>query len=150
MTEDVPERLRSLPTWMLSQAAVRSHRLLAEALAGSSARGHHFRLLAALEDQGPSDQATLGRRTALDRSDVAVGVDELERRGLARRAPDPEDGRRKRVQITDSGSRYLAELDHVLAAVQDELLRPLDPAERGILLGLLAKLQPRADGGAPR
>ncbi len=151
MTQDLPERLRRLPTWMLSQAAVRAHRLLAEALSGSDARGHHFRLLAALHEQGPTNQATLGRRTALDRSDVAVGVDELEHRGLARRSPDPADGRRKLVQITDAGGRFLADLDSVIETVQDDVLRPLTTEQRRDFLDLLARLQPHAgDPTGPR
>ena len=145
MTQDLPERLRRLPTWMLSQAAVRAHRLRIEALSEYDARGHHFRLLAALHDQGPTNQATLGRRTALDRSDVAVGVDELEHRGLARRSPDPDDGRRKLVEITDAGVRFLLDLDRVIDTVQDAVLRPLTTEQRRAFLDLLARLQPQAD-----
>ncbi|HEX5332200.1 MAG TPA: MarR family transcriptional regulator [Cellulomonas sp.] len=150
MTEDLPERLRRLPTWMLSQAAARAHRLLAEALADSDARGHHYRLLAALQDQGPTNQVVLGHRTALDRSDVAVGLAELEQRGLAHRDPDPDDGRRKRVQITDAGTRFLADLDEVVGAVQDEVLHQLTPEERRTFLDLLTRLQPSADDAARR
>ena len=145
MVEDIPKRLSRLPTWMLSQADGRAHRLLTDALSQYGTRGHHFRLLVALQDQGPTNQAILGKRTALDRSDVAVGVDELQRRGLARRDPDPYDGRRKRVQITDAGKRFLTDLDTVIRQVQDEVLHPLAPEERRVFLDLLARLQPHTE-----
>lgn len=146
MPDELPARLRGLPTWMVGQAAVRSHRLVVHALSGSDARGYHYRLLVALHEQGSADQSQLGRRTALDRSDVAVAVDELERRGLVRRRRDPDDGRRKRVEITDAGLTFLAELDMAMSAAQDELLRPLPADQRQVFLALLGQLQPDPDG----
>jgi MarR family len=59
--------------------------------ATSSSRRDDYRLLAALEEFGPSSQADLGRRTSIDRSDVVAALNELADRGLVRRAPDPED-----------------------------------------------------------
>ncbi|MCR6493630.1 MarR family winged helix-turn-helix transcriptional regulator [Cellulomonas sp. P24] len=146
MPDELPARLRGLPTWMVSQAAVRSHRLVVHALSGSDARGHHYRLLVALHEQGSADQSQLGRRTALDRSDVAVAVDELERRGLVRRRRDPDDGRRKRVEITDAGISFLTELDTAISSAQDELLRPLPADQRQVFLELLGRLQPDPGG----
>jgi MarR family transcriptional regulator, lower aerobic nicotinate degradation pathway regulator len=137
-----PARLRQLPTWLLSQANVRSHRLVVEALGGSDSRGYHFRILAALDDLGPCSQADLGRAAGLDRSDVAVTVDDLERRRAIRRGVDPADRRRKRVAMTPVGQRLLLELDEVLRSVQDRLLEPLSPAERATFVALLERLQP--------
>lgn len=67
------------------------------------------------------------------------------------RDPDRQDGRRKRVQITDAGVVFLDDLDQVIGAVRDELLRPLTPGQRVDLVDLLARLQPHADDDrAPR
>jgi DNA-binding MarR family transcriptional regulator len=141
-----PTRLRRLPTWLLSQASARAHRLLSDGLAASNARGYHFRLLAALDDLGPASQADLGRTLGLDRSDVAVGLQELERRKLVRRTTDPADRRRKRVALTASGRRALASLDTTVRELQDRVLEPLTTAERATLVALLERLQPGRDG----
>jgi DNA-binding MarR family transcriptional regulator len=137
-----PTRLRRRPTWLLSQASARAHGLLSDALAAADSRGHHYRLLAALDDAGPASQADLGRVSGLDRSDVAVGLAELERRDLVRRNADPGDRRRKRVAMTTTGRRVLRSLDEAVRQAQDQVLQPLSAAERTTLVTLLERLQP--------
>jgi DNA-binding MarR family transcriptional regulator len=138
-----PARLETLPTWLLSRAAARSHQLLTDALQVAGARGYHYRLLAALEEFGPASQAELGRRTDIDRSDVVASLNELERDALVRRQPDPSDGRRNVVTITAAGERRLQKLDRVLAGVQEELLAPFSDDERGDFVRLLRQLAER-------
>ena len=65
-------RVEARPTWLLSRANARSQGVLADALSAEGVRGYHFRLLAALDQYGPSSQADLGRRTGIDRSDVIL------------------------------------------------------------------------------
>jgi DNA-binding MarR family transcriptional regulator len=133
-------RLDSTPTWLLSRSSTRAHRLLQEAFAKAGARGYHYRLLAALEELGPSSQAALGRSAELDRSDVVGALDELEAEGLIGRSPDPADGRRKIVTMSAAGRRHLQKLDDVVAGVQEELLARLSTAERAELVRLLTAL----------
>ena len=129
-----------MPTWLLSRSSARAHRLLGDAFAAVGARGYHYRLLAALEELGPSSQATLGRSAELDRSDVVTALDELEAAALVERSPDPDDGRRKIVTMTAAGRRRLLKLDEVVAGVQEELLAPLSTGERAELVRLLTAL----------
>jgi len=138
--DETPVLLRDKPTWLISQVATHAHRLMTERLAAAGARGYHFRLLAALAESGPSSQASLGRRTGMDRSDVVAAINELARRDLVRRTSDPADRRRNVVTITEKGAAHLEQLDSVLAGVQDELLAPLSPAERAQLTGLLGRI----------
>jgi MarR family transcriptional regulator, lower aerobic nicotinate degradation pathway regulator len=133
-------RLAGQPTWILSRANARAHRLLAEAFGAEGVRGYHYRLLAALDERGPASQADLGRVTDIDRSDVVAALDEMVAEGLARRTRDPNDGRRNVVTITARGTRRLEHLDTVLEAVQEEVMGPLSERERTTLLRLLAKL----------
>ena len=135
-----PSRLLSKPTWLISQASVHAHRLLTEALAGADARGYHYRLLAALDEFGPASQATLGRRTEMDRSDVVAALNELAARGLVERAADPGDRRRNVITVTPAGRARLEELDGLLAGVQDQLLMPLSARERRVLTDLLTRV----------
>jgi len=115
-------------------------RLVAEGLAAADARGYHYRLLAALEEFGPASQATLGRRTGIDRSDVVATVNELADQGLVERTRDPEDRRRNIITITPVGVQQLWRLDGVLAGIQDELLTPLSADERDELVRLLKQI----------
>jgi DNA-binding MarR family transcriptional regulator len=140
-TDDAtPSRLQRQPSWLLSQTSAHAHRLLSEELAAVDAVGYHYRLLAALEEFGPASQATLGRRTGIDRSDVVAALNDLAGRGLVQRSPDPADRRRNTITITPTGTQQLRLLDGVLAGVQDKLLAPLSPAEREQLTRLLARI----------
>lgn len=134
------ERVASRPTWLLSQANARAQALLAECFAAEGLRGYHFRLLAALDQHGPSSQADLGRHTGIDRSDVVAALDELVDWRLARRDPDAADRRRNVVTITNRGRTTLDRVDAALDDVQAAVLEPLTPTERTTLGRLLAKL----------
>jgi DNA-binding MarR family transcriptional regulator len=136
----MPSRLNKLPSWLLSQTSIHSHRLLSDGLATVGSIGYHYRLLAALEEFGPASQATLGRRTGIDRSDVVAALNDLVARGLVERSPDPADRRRNIITITPAGTERLQLLDGVLAGVQDKLLAPLSLAERDQLTRLLARI----------
>jgi MarR family transcriptional regulator, lower aerobic nicotinate degradation pathway regulator len=135
-----PARLMAKPSWLISEVSRLAHPLLTGAFATAGSRGYHYRLLAALAEFGPASQASLGRRTAMDRSDVAAAVNELVARGLAQRAPDPADRRRNVISITAAGTAHLRRLDELVAGVQDELLAPLSPAERQQLIRLLNRI----------
>ncbi|CNF07056.1 transcriptional regulator [Mycobacterium tuberculosis] len=142
MTADArtPTRLRHAASWLINLVSVHSHRLVGARFAEAGARGYHYRLLAALDEYGPSSQAALGRTTGIDRSDVVAALNELAAKGLIDRTPDPSDRRRNIVTLTPDGARHLQDLDGVLTGIQDELLAPLSPAEREQLTGLLTRL----------
>jgi DNA-binding MarR family transcriptional regulator len=129
-----------VPSWLLTQTAAHAHRLVADRLAEVSARGYHLRLLATLDESGPASQADLGRRTGIHFSDVVAALNELAEQGLIERAPDPDDRRRNVVTITAAGRRQLRRLEKQVARIQDELLAPLDPAERELFTEFLQRL----------
>lgn len=137
---DTPSRLLAMPSWLISQAAIRAHRLLTDGLAASDAKGYHYRLFAALEEFGPASQAALGRRTGIDRSDVVAALNDLAARGLVERSPNPLDHRTNVIRITEAGTEQLQRLDAVLATVQEELLARLSIVERDLLTKLLARI----------
>ncbi len=134
------QRVAGRPTWLLSRANARSQGLLTDAFSNEGLRGYHFRLLAALDQYGPSSQAELGRGTGIDRSDVVAALNDLVEGRLARREPDPADGRRNVVTITRRGRNTLERLDAVVDDVQAAVLAPLTPTERTTFVRLLAKL----------
>ena len=123
--KDAPKRLQGLPSWRLSAAALVGDRLVDEALATEGVRKYHFRVLVALSDDGPLSQAELGRRLAIDRSDMAAVAAELEQRDLLERTRDDRDRRRNVVTITAAGEAALAPHGQAIAAAQTTLLAPL-------------------------
>jgi MarR family transcriptional regulator, lower aerobic nicotinate degradation pathway regulator len=133
-------RLQELPTWLVNRAYARSHRLVTEGFAAAGTRGYHYRLLAALDEFGPASQAALGRRTGVDRSDVAAAVSDLLGRGFVDRSTDADDRRRNVVALTAVGRRQLRKLDQVLDGIQEEFVAPLSAAERRQLVRLLGRL----------
>lgn len=139
-TDTAPSRLRSLPSWLLNQAALPAQRLVADALRSVDAQRTHVSVLAALDEFGPASQADLGRRCAIDRSDMVALINDLSRRGLVRREPDPTDRRRNVITITGEGRDRLGALEAALADVQAELLAPLSADERRQLVRLLTQI----------
>lgn len=138
--EETPARLRGMPSRLLSMVSAHAQRLVGEGLADADARKYHYALLAALEEFGPASQAALSGRTGIYRSDLVATINELTDRGLVERAADPTDRRRNVITMTAAGRAHLHRLDTLLAAIQDDLLAPLSPAERKELTRLLARL----------
>jgi MarR family transcriptional regulator, lower aerobic nicotinate degradation pathway regulator len=134
------ERLRKLPTRLLSLAAIQADRRVNEELARADARKWHYAVLATLDEFGAASQAELSARTGIYRSDLVAVISELAKRGLVERAPDPADRRRNVVTLTAPGRRQLLRLDKVIADVEDEVLAPLTATQREQLRRLLTTL----------
>jgi DNA-binding MarR family transcriptional regulator len=141
-TGQAPDRIKERPTWLLSRAFARSSALLAAGFEahGDGLRGHHYRLLAALEQLGSASQADLSRDTGIDRSDVTAALSELESRRFVERKVDPDHKRRNIVTITSDGAEALSRLDAVLEEIQEAVLAPLTAAQRRQFISLLSRL----------
>jgi DNA-binding MarR family transcriptional regulator len=135
-----PTSLQQRPTWLINRAHAVSYKILSEGFAAVGTHGYHYRLLAALDEFGPSSQAGLARSTGVDRSDIVAALNELEQQRLVKRTADPADRRRNTVSITAAGKRRLTTLDGVLDGIQDRLLAPLSPRERRQLVTLLERM----------
>jgi DNA-binding MarR family transcriptional regulator len=138
--QETPERLAGMPSRLLGLSSVLADRLVGQRLAPLDAHKWDYAVLASLREFGPASQATLSRRTGIYRSDLVALINGLTDAGLVERTPDPADGRRNVISMTAKGRRQLARLDKVVADVQDELLEPLNKAEREHLVRLLTRL----------
>lgn len=138
--DGVPERLTTKPSWLITQLAVHARRLVSQAEAELAARTYHYRILATLQEFGPSSQADLARRGTMDRSDVVAAINELAEQGHVERTPDPDDRRRNIVSLTRTGTQHLRRLDRALDKVQTDLLHPLTAEERQTLTALLTRV----------
>jgi DNA-binding MarR family transcriptional regulator len=125
-----PDRLSSKPSYLTTQLARHVQRMVSEAFEEVDARGYHYRLLATIDEVGPTSQAELGRGADMDRSDVVAAVNELVAAGQVERAPDPADGRRNVISLTPAGRRQLRRLDRALERTQERFLEPLTSRDR--------------------
>lgn len=132
--------LASLPTWILSSAATRSHQTLHQHLSQAGVNGYEYRCLAALANQGQLSQAELGNAAVLDPRDVTHTVRALADRGLVLREKDPNHGRKVQVSLTAAGSKTASQLARVMGDVQEKVFEGLSSAERSTLLELLARV----------
>lgn len=69
-----------------------------------------YTLLGHLEESGGCRATDLAAHYALDKSTVSRQVSALERAGLIERRVDPEDHRVQVLQLTDAGTRILAQV----------------------------------------
>lgn len=97
--------------------------------------------LAKLDESGLLSQNLLGRLTAMDAATIKGVVDRLSARGLTKAEPDPEDGRRLNITLTDEGRAVVARAKAIALDITEATLAPLSGAERQTLMRLLERLK---------
>ncbi len=138
--QDTSYQLDRQVGFILRQVAQR-HAVIFAAGIGTDLTSTQWAALAKLSETGPLSQNRLGRRTAMDAATIKGVIDRLTRRGLTETRPDPNDGRRLMVELSDAGRALVAEITPNACRVTDETLEPLSPAERERLVTLLLKLR---------
>jgi DNA-binding MarR family transcriptional regulator len=93
-----------------------------------------------LDHEGDVSQQQLGRAAGIDPSSMVSTIDELEAKGWVERRRRPTDRRAYALHITDAGHDTLTRARRLAGSTQNELLAPLDEAERAQLHGLLLRL----------
>lgn len=96
--------------------------------------------LTKLKEIQPTSQNQLGRETAMDVATIKGVVDRLVKRGFLATAPDPKDGRRLILSLTDEGLAVIDRNLGIAIAVTEETLAPLTSGERMMLIELLRKM----------
>jgi DNA-binding MarR family transcriptional regulator len=75
----------------------------------------------------------------LSSAGVTSRIDRLERRGLVRRLPDPDDRRGVIIELTDQGLEVVDAAVAAIAISDRQLLDRMDPQEVALLADLLRK-----------
>lgn len=86
------------------------------------------------------DQITLARLLGFDRSTTGLVVDHLENKELLRRRMDPEDRRRRMLNLTAMGEQTLSEAVPCAARARARLLEAFDTVEGETFIDLLGRL----------
>jgi DNA-binding MarR family transcriptional regulator len=99
-----------------------------------------YSVLVVLDRCGELSQRELGEAVDLDRSTIADLVARMEGHGLVRRRPDPRDGRRKTVRLTDHGLAERRRLRPLVHRVEEQLTGSLPGETRDALRSALRLL----------
>jgi MarR family transcriptional regulator, lower aerobic nicotinate degradation pathway regulator len=135
-----PGGLRNGPGFLLSRVGTAVQSGFKDVVSGWGIRPLQFLVLVALQSRPGSSQQELCRALNIDSGNMVELIDALENLGYVVRATDPQDRRRRVVEITETGRVALAEMHKAAADFDSEFLSPLNAAERKQLVQLLAKL----------
>lgn len=82
-------------------------------------------------------QQEIGSAMGIDRSTMVTLIDELEREGLAKRRPRPEDRRAREVSLTPKGMRTLERARELAEEEENAVLQGISASDRRELKRLL-------------
>src|SRR5919198_680284 len=134
-TEGLVERIAKLSRYF--------ERSLAETATAFGLTMQDWELLSALRRVGPPYRLSptqLASDLMLSSGAMTARLDRLERTGLVRRRPDPDDRRAVRVELTEKGSRTWCEAVDVQAEREARIAAALSEREKQALNGLLRRL----------
>jgi DNA-binding MarR family transcriptional regulator len=97
-------------------------------------------VLVALQDGQASTQRDLARFARTEQPPMAQMLARMERDGLIERAPDPADGRSRRITLTKVAQARLPDAVTVLLQGNQEALRDFTEEEAQQLIALLTRL----------
>lgn len=96
----------------------------------------------------PLSPHQLGERLLVTRGTVTGLLDTLQRQGLIRRTPHPDDRRMLLIQLTETGRSLLRKACRMHFPAQTEMVSVLSDAEKETLVRLLSKLQAHLEARA--
>jgi DNA-binding MarR family transcriptional regulator len=135
-----PETLVASSGFLLARLGMESRKRFARMMASHKLAMHHFGPLMALGEDGMLPQLQLSRVMGVDPRNAVPIIDELEKRKLIERRPDPSDRRRYNVCITQAGRQLLQAIRQSGGHLEEEFFKFLSNAERAALHSLLLKL----------
>ena len=125
------------PGFLLKRCNQVSAAVFVELCRGFSITPSQYGVLCALHDFPDVDQIALGRLIGQDRTTVGLVIRLLTDRGFIERAVNENDKRRKRLRLSKSGLRLLADIAPAAKQAQDVVLGRLPKDKQRILLDLL-------------
>jgi DNA-binding MarR family transcriptional regulator len=103
-----------------------------------------WRVMAVLGDSGALTQRQLTRLTIMDKVAVNRACKELEKRGLAQRQPNVDDGRSHHLELTDAGRAMHGAIMPLALEMERRLFATFSEEELAIFRTLLARIRAEA------
>ncbi len=112
----------------------------AEACAGESLSHPEFAVLGCLGREPGLDQINLAARVGVDRTNIGLIIDGLEKSGFVERSVNPKDRRARLMRVTPAGQQAHTSQTRQVAVAREKILGPLTAAERETLYDLLERI----------
>lgn len=141
--------LYQMPGHLIRRAQQVATALFADECAAFGLTSVQYAALFAIEANPRVDATRLSSLVAFDRSTIGDVLERLEAKGWVVRTPSPQDRRVKLVRLSPAGVRLLRQVAPAVRRVQDRLLAPLAPRDRGTIIKLLAQLAEPHNQAAP-
>jgi DNA-binding MarR family transcriptional regulator len=110
------------------------------ALASLELRPRDLRALVLIDRHPGSTQRALARRMPSDPGNLVALLDRLELQGRVARRSDPDDRRRRTLELTPDGEALLERAIAATAEAEREVLAPLKDRERAALEAIALRL----------
>jgi DNA-binding MarR family transcriptional regulator len=133
--------LRSFVGYNLKRAYLTVHGDFIASLADLALRPTQFSALSLIVDNPDISQTELARALSIERSNMVLVVDDLEGRELLNRNRVKTDRRAYALRATLKGRRLRDKAVAAIRAHEERLLARLTPAERGLLIELLNRIE---------
>uniref|UniRef100_UPI00068AD20B MarR family winged helix-turn-helix transcriptional regulator n=1 Tax=Sciscionella sediminilitoris TaxID=1445613 RepID=UPI00068AD20B len=104
-----------------------------------------YKLLLTLDEIGPLGQQRLAELVGIDPRNAVPIIETSVEQGLLIRQVDPADRRRRVLKLAPTGRRFAKKLRSLNADIEEDLLEPLDPADRVTLQRTLRALLDASD-----
>lgn len=140
--ENRPEKQDAIAA-ALRDFYLRSHRVLDRIMTERGASYARAKLLMFIVPQGFCRSTDIAAHFGYAPRTVTEAIDGLERDGLVRREPDPDDRRAKRISLTDLGRTIADAAEQSRRDYVETVFSALDEAERVEIVRLVAKLNHR-------
>ncbi|WP_305784267.1 MarR family winged helix-turn-helix transcriptional regulator [Symbioplanes lichenis] len=126
--------------YLLKHAHLRFTALTDTALRPLGIDSKDFGALRVLAGREPASQLQVAQRLGIDRTTMVALLDELERKGVVARRPDPGDRRRNIVELTEQGERTLDAARTAYREAEEDFLAAVPPQAAAQLRATLREL----------
>ena len=132
-------------SWLLAGVGKLVLRRWAVMLAQLELTSSQYKILLALDETGPLGQQRLAELVGIDPRNAVPIIETSVEQGLLARQVDPADRRRRVLELAPNGRQAATKLRSLSADIEEELLAPLDPADRVPLQRTLRALLDASD-----
>lgn len=132
--------LYRMPGHLIRRAQQISTALFTDECAGFDLTSVQYAALCAVRSNPGVDATRLSSLIAFDRSTIGDVLERLESKGWVCRKPGVEDRRVKLVTLSPAGLELLSQVEPAVRRVQERLLAPLAPQDRGTFMRLLMQM----------
>ena len=99
-----------------------------------------YAALEAIHENPGMDQARLAELIAYDRATIGGVIERLEKKGWVRRVVSEKDRRARELSLSTKGNKVLVALQPIVQDLQNDILQPLNSADRACFIKLAQQL----------